>query len=507
MRKSIKFSLLALCISNVIAVNNALAAEDKASTKVSTLSKQEFIAEINKLNNEISAKEKATAGLNNQLKELQGKVAQAQQELQKQTSDRDALNNRLQASNAEKAELEAKIKSLNAQVADLQKKADPNVVELLKQKDAAEAELAKVNTNVNNQTTQLNKLSEQIKQSTSKVEQLKAQVKPLENQVSGLNTKVKQQQDKLAQITAERKTVADKIAEHNKNQEWVQKYELDSDGVRWRDIHFSSRNVPGSKSETAEVLSTGEMVEATPDKVFARITQHLEIITDELGDKELYTVNTPTFPLSQYKPDPDKVNEVLISSAEPENKGKAVGKVFFVNQNNSSYMAWQPIVSAKPYKQRIYTYSIRKYYDEGNTVISVKNPTNEDRYKAIATQTPTITYRGHMLNVGGKTGDIELVADLNAQKISGTITNRTVNPLQERGNLALKNGDIDVNKRKVEFFGNTVVPLENNPNKLPIKDARFSGIFAGENMEEVVGQVYGLPNESPSAFGGSKVTK
>ncbi|MFZ7129823.1 hypothetical protein [Avibacterium avium] len=493
MRKSIKFSLLALCISNVIAVNNALAAEDKASTNISTLSKQEFIAEINKLNNEISAKEKATAGLNNQLKELQGKVAQAQQELQKQTSDRDALNNRLQASNAEKADLEAKIKSLNAQVADLQKKADPNVVELLKQKDAAEAELAKVNANVNNQTTQLNKLSEQIKQSTSKVEQLKAQVKPLENQVSGLNTQVKQQQDKLAQITAERKTVADKIAEHNKNQEWVQKYELDSDGVRWRDIHFSgSYNEGESKSKTAAVLGLGSPA----------LVKHFEIITDELERKVLSEQNTPTLPLSQYKPDPDKVNEVLISSAVPENKGKAVGKVFFVNQNNSSYMAWQPIVDRTDAE----TLSIKEYNDR-YTAVSVKNEVNQDTYKAVAAQTPTITYRGHMLNVGGKTGDIELVADLNAQKISGTITNRTVNPLQERRNLALKNGDIRVDNRGVKFSGRAVVPLENNPNKLPIDGAGFSGTFAGKNMEEVVGQVYGLPNESTSAFGGSKVTK
>ncbi|MFZ7198177.1 hypothetical protein [Avibacterium avium] len=494
MRKSIKFSLLALCISNVIAVNNALAAEDKASTNISTLSKQEFIAEINKLNNEISAKEKATAGLNNQLKELQGKVAQAQQELQKQTSDRDALNNRLQASNAEKAELEAKIKSLNAQVADLQKKADPNVVELLKQKDAAEAELAKVNTNVNNQTTQLNKLSEQIKQSTRKVEQLKAQVKPLENQVSGLNTQVKQQQDKLAQITAERKTVADKIAEHNKNQEWVQKYELDSDGVRWRDIHFSGDNNEGeSKSKTAAVLGVDS----------SALAKHIEVITDGLEQKVLSKQNTPTLPLSQYKPDPDKVNEVLISSAVPENKGKAVGKVFFVNQNNSSYMAWQPIVESD-YPS---IYSIEKIVPNNYVALSVKNKVNQDTYKAVAAQTPTITYRGHMLNVGGKTGDIELVADLNAQKISGTITNRTVNPLQERRNLALKNGDIRVDDSRVEFSGRAVVPLENNPNKLPIENAGFSGTFAGKNMEEVVGQVYGLPNESTSAFGGSQVTK
>ncbi|MFZ7234433.1 hypothetical protein ACLSZ5_01135 [Avibacterium avium] len=497
MRKSIKFSLLALCISNVIAVNNALAAEDKASTNISTLSKQEFIAEINKLNNEISAKEKATAGLNNQLKELQGKVAQAQQELQKQTSDRDALNNRLQASNAEKAELEAKIKSLNAQVADLQKKADPNVVELLKQKDAAEAELAKVNTNVNNQTTQLNKLSEQIKQSTSKVEQLKAQVKPLENQVSGLNTQVKQQQDKLAQITAERKTVADKIAEHNKNQEWVQKYELDSDGVRWRDIHFSgSYNSLGSKSETAAVMGSSPFF-------YPNGVQHFEIITDELERKVLSKQNTPTLPLSQYKPDPDKVNEVLISSAVPENKGKAVGKVFFVNQNNSSYMAWQPIVDRTDAE----TLSIATYRNNDYTAVSVKNAVNKETYKAAAAQTPTITYRGHMLNVGGKTGDIELVADLNAQKISGTITNRTVNPLQERRNLALKNGDIRVYDDDVRFYGDAVVPLENNPNKLPIDGAGFSGTFAGKNMEEVVGHVYGLPNETKSAFGGSKVTK
>ncbi|MFZ7172269.1 hypothetical protein [Avibacterium volantium] len=504
MRKSIKFSLLALCISNVIAVNNALAAEDKASTKVSTLSKQEFITEINKLNNEISAKEKATAGLNNQLKELQGKVAQAQQALQKQTNDRDALNNRLQASNTEKAELEAKIKSLNAQVADLQKKADPNVVELLKQKDAAEAELAKVNTNVNNQTTQLNKLSEQIKQSTSKIEQLKAQVKPLENQVSGLNTQVKQQQDKLAQITAERKTVADKIAEHNKNQEWVQKYELDSDGVRWRDIHFTGdHNNAGSKSKTAAVMGRYSYSSINPSGV-----QHFEIITDELDRKVLSEQNTPTLPLSQYKPDPDKVNEVLISSAVPENKGKAVGKVFFVNQNNSSYMAWQPIVDVHFLDRTdAATLSIATYRNNNYTAVSVKNSVNKETYKAVAAQTPTITYRGHMLNVGGKTGDIELVADLNAQKISGTITNRTVNPLQERRNLALKNGDIRVYDNSVEFYGRAVVPLENNPNKLPIDGAGFSGTFAGKNMEEVVGQVYGLPNETMSAFGGSQVTK
>ncbi|MEE6076910.1 hypothetical protein [Avibacterium paragallinarum] len=285
----------------------------------------------------------------------------------------------------------------------------------------------------------------------------------------------------------------------NKNQEWVQKYELDSDGVRWRDIHFSgSYNEGESKSKTAAVLGRGSPA----------LVKHFEVITDELERKVLSEQNTPTLPLSQYKPDPDKVNEVLISSAVPENKGKAVGKVFFVNQNNSSYMAWQPIVDVYSSDETdAATLSIATSRNDRYVAGSVKNEVNQDTYKAVAAQTPTITYRGHMLNVGGKTGDIELVADLNAQKINGTITNRTVNPLQERRNLALKNGDIRVDNRGVKFSGRAVVPLENNPNKLPIEYAGFSGTFAGKNMEEVVGIVYGLPNESTSAFGGSKVTK
>lgn len=69
MRKSIKFSLLALCISNVIAVNTVFAAEQNQEKSPSpTLSKQQLIAEINQLNKEISAKEKTAVALNNQKK-------------------------------------------------------------------------------------------------------------------------------------------------------------------------------------------------------------------------------------------------------------------------------------------------------------------------------------------------------------------------------------------------------------------------------------------------------
>lgn len=69
MRKSIKFSLLALCISNVIAVNTVFAAEQNQEKSPSpTLSKQQLIAEINQLNKEISAKEKTAVELNNQKK-------------------------------------------------------------------------------------------------------------------------------------------------------------------------------------------------------------------------------------------------------------------------------------------------------------------------------------------------------------------------------------------------------------------------------------------------------
>ncbi|WP_080735383.1 hypothetical protein, partial [Gallibacterium anatis] len=303
MRKSIKFSLLALCISNVIAVNTVFAAEQNQEKSPSpTLSKQQLIAEINQLNKEISAKEKTAVALNNQIKDLQSKITKAKQDLQSKIKERDALTNSLQASSKEKAQLEEQIKSLTAQLADLQKKIDPTVVELVKQKNTAETQLKKVNADVSSKTSQLSQLTAQIKQSTTKVEQLKAQIKPLETQISGLNAQVKQQQDKLTKIAAERKAVTTKIAEYTKNQEWVKKYELDSNGVRWRDLYFARSNYSFSKSNFAK--SSGNS-----------FPRHIEVITDELGNPKLSEfTNTPTLPLSQYKANPSKINEVLISS-------------------------------------------------------------------------------------------------------------------------------------------------------------------------------------------------
>lgn len=502
MRKSIKFSLLALCISNVIAVNTVFAAEQNQEKSPSpTLSKQQLIAEINQLNKEISAKEKTAVELNNQIKDLKSKITKAKQDLQPKIKERDALTNSLQASSKEKAQLEEQIKSLTAQLADLQKKIDPKVVELVKQKNTAETQLKKVNADVSSKTSQLSQLTAQIKQSTTKVEQLKAQIKPLETQISGLNSQVKQQQDKLTKIAAERKAVTTKIAEYTKNQEWVKQYELDSDGIRWRDIYFDRSNRSLSKSNFANTSNNA-------------MSTHIEVITDEFGNPEVSEFNTPTLPLSQYKANPSKINEVLISSAEPENKGKAVGKAFFVNQNYSSYVAWRPVMLEKYKSERIqalYGYSNVDYvartdYKKG---VDIKLQAQQ-RYESVKAKTPQITYRGYMLNVGGKSGDITLTADLDKNVVNGTVTNRIVNPLQDGRDLSLKNGQISVDYRGITFRGTpgrAIIPVENNPNNLPFDRANFEGVFAGKNMEEVVGKISDLPNEASSVFGGTQATK
>ncbi|KGQ38791.1 hypothetical protein [Gallibacterium genomosp. 1] len=502
MRKSIKFSLLALCISNVIAVNTVFAAEQNQEKSPSpTLSKQQLIAEINQLNKEISAKEKTAVELNNQIKDLQSKITKAKQDLQSKIKERDALTNSLQASSKEKAQLEEQIKSLTAQLADLQKKIDPKVVELVKQKNTAETQLKKVNADVSSKTNQLSQLTAQITQSTTKVEQLKAQIKPLETKISGLNSQVKQQQDKLTKIAAERKAVTTKIAEYTKNQEWVKQYELDSDGIRWRDIYFD-RYSPSSKSNFAKVSNM-------------YMDTHIEVITDELGNPKISNFYTPTLPLSQYKANPSKINEVLISSEQPENKGKAVGKAFFVNQNYSSYVAWQPIL--KNYSEitsvlslnegnRGNLYFARTDYKKGVDI----GLQAQQRYESVKAKTPQITYRGYMLNVGGKSGDITLTADLDKNVVNGTVTNRIVNPLQDGRDLLLKNGQISVDRAGITFRGTSgraIIPVGNNPNNLPFRYANFEGIFAGKNMEEVVGEISGLPNEANSVFGGTQVTK
>ncbi|OBX00393.1 hypothetical protein QV05_07770 [Gallibacterium genomosp. 1] len=463
MRKSIKFSLLALCISNVIAVNTVFAAEQNQEKSPSpTLSKQQLIAEINQLNKEISAKEKTAVELNNQIKDLKSKITKAKQDLQSKIKERDALTNSLQASSKEKAQLEEQIKSLTAQLADLQKKIDPKVVELVKQKNTAETQLKKVNADVSSKTNQLSQLTDQIKQSTTKVEQLKAQIKPLETQISGLNSQVKQQQDKLTKIAAERKAVTTKIAEYTKNQEWVKQYELDSDGIRWRDIYFNSINNPFSKSNFAEVSNE-----------YKPMDEHIEVITDELGKSKMFRVNTPTLHLSQYKPNPNKINEVLISSEQPENKGKAVGKVFFVNQNFSSYAAWQPrariaeirpIQSLDPFNVNT-LYVARTDYKKGVDI----ELQAQQRYEAVKAKTPQITYRGYMLNAGGKSGDITLTADLDKNLVEGRITNRTVNPAQDGRDLLLKNGQISVDYRGITFKGGPIISVENNSDNQPFE--------------------------------------
>ncbi|WIM82906.1 hypothetical protein [Gallibacterium anatis] len=504
MRKSIKFSLLALCISNVIAVNTVFAAEQNQEKSPSpTLSKQQLIAEINQLNKEISAKEKTAVELNNQIKDLKSKITKAKQDLQSKIKERDALTNSLQASSKEKAQLEEQIKSLTAQLADLQKKIDPKVVELVKQKNTAETQLKKVNADVSSKTNQLSQLTDQIKQSTTKVEQLKAQIKPLETKISGLNSQVKQQQDKLTKIAAERKAVTTKIAEYTKNQEWVKQYELDSDGIRWRDIYFDRNNRSLSKSNFAKTSNNA-------------MSTHIEVITDELGNPKISDFYTPTLPLSQYKANPSKINEVLISSAEPENKEKAVGKAFFVNQNYSSYVAWRPVM-LKAYNPEIIQalsygyqgdvdYVARTDYKKG---VDIKLQAQQ-RYESVKAKTPQITYRGYMLNVGGKSGDITLTADLDKNVVNGRVTNRIVNPLQDGRDLLLKNGQISVDYRGITFRGTpgrAIIPVENNPNNLPFDRANFEGIFAGKNMEEVVGKISYLPNEASSVFGGTQATK
>lgn len=493
MRKSIKFSLLALCISNVIAVNTVFAAEQNQEKSPSpTLSKQQLIAEINQLNKEISAKEKTAVALNNQIKDLQSKITKAKQDLQSKIKERDALTNSLQASSKEKAQLEEQIKSLTAQLADLQKKIDPKVVELVKQKNTAETQLKKVNADVSSKTNQLNQLTAQIKQSTTKVEQLKAQIKPLETQISGLNAQVKQQQDKLTKIAAERKAVTTKIAEYTKNQEWVKKYELDSDGIRWRDIYFNSVNDPFSKSNFAEVFNR-------------YMGGHVEVITDESGDPKVSAFNTPTLPLSQYKANPSKINEVLISSEQPENKGKAVGKVFFVNQNYSSYVAWRPVAGSESERiQALGSMSVnhvaRTDYQKGVDI----ELQAQQRYESVKAKTPQITYRGYMLNVGGKSGDIILTAHLDKNLVDGRITNRIVNPVQEHRDLLLQKGKIYVDKHGIHFSGESIIPAGSTS---PLGAASFKGVFVGKNMEEVVGRISGLPNEASSVFGGTQVTK
>lgn len=116
-----------------------------------------------------------------------------------------------------------------------------------------------------------------------------------------------------------------------------------------------------------------------------------------------------------------------------------------------------------------------------------------------------------MLNVGGKSGDITLTADLDKNVVNGTVTNRIVNPVQDGRDLLLKNGQISVDRdRGIIFSGNqgrSVIPVGNNPNNSPFKYAYFEGTFAGKNMEEVVGTIHNLPRESASAFGGTQVTK
>lgn len=482
MRKSIKFSLLALCISNVIAVNTVFAAEQNQEKSPSpTLSKQQLIAEINQLNKEISAKEKTAVELNNQIKDLKSKITKAKQDLQSKIKERDALTNSLQASSKEKAQLEEQIKSLTAQLADLQKKIDPKVVELVKQKNTAETQLKKVNADVSSKTNQLSQLTAQIRQSTTKVEQLKAQIKPLETKISGLNSQVKQQQDKLTKIAAERKAVTTKIAEYTKNQEWVKQYELDSDGVRWRDIYFDRNfdrnNRSFSKSNFAKT-SGNEM------------PKHVEVITDELGNRELSEFGvelsgfyTPTLPLSQYKANPSKINEVLISSEQPENKGKAVGKAFFVNQNYSSYVAWRPVMLEKYEPERIQAlvdddkdkvdYVARTDYQKG---VDIKLQAQQ-RYESVKAKTPQITYRGYMLNAGGKSGDITLTADLDKNLVEGRITNRTVNPAQDGRDLLLKNGRISVDSDGITFGGGPIISVENNSDNQPFEGVDLLGFL------------------------------
>ncbi|MGY6772324.1 hypothetical protein [Gallibacterium sp. ZY190522] len=128
------------------------------------------------------------------------------------------------------------------------------------------------------------------------------------------------------------------------------------------------------------------------------------------------------------------------------------------------------------------------------------------------TKTPQITYRGYMLNVGGKSGDITLTADLDKNLVEGRITNRTVNPAQDGRDLLLKHGRISIDAfgSGIHFgstTGKAIIPVGNNPDNLPFRDANFSGTFAGKNMEEVVGTISGLPNEANSVFGGTQVTK
>lgn len=282
----------------------------------------------------------------------------------------------------------------------------------------------------------------------------------------------------------------------------MKKYELDSDGVRWRDLyfeHYNDRyNHSFSKSKFAESSKWG-------------VSKHVESITDEIGNPKVDRFNTPTLHLSQYKADPNKVNEVLISSEQPENKGKAVGKAFFVNQNYSSYVAWQPILRERGVlslddtaKNNLYV-ARTDYKKEVDIKLQA-----QQRYESVKAKTPQITYRGYMLNVGGKSGDIMLTADLDKNVVNGKVTNRIVNPLQDRRDLLLKNAQISVDRYGINFSGTSgkaIIPVGNNPNNKPIPYANFKGTFAGKNMEEVVGSISGLPNEAPSVFGGTQVTK
>ena len=241
--------------------------------------------------------------------------------------------------------------------------------------------------------------------------------------------------------------------------------------------------------------------------------QHVEVITNQLGRKEVSIVNTPSLPFSQYKPEPNKINEVLISSEQPENKGKAVGKVFFVNQNFSSYAAWQPVLpSGDIYGIQSLNTHITRDSDDNSFYIALLDHKGlsgsqslyEQRYETIKTKMPQITYRGYMLNVGGKSGDITLTAHLDKNLVDGRITNRIVNPVQEHRDLLLKEGKIYADMFGIYFRGESIIPAGSTS---PLDPASFEGVFVGKNMEEVVGRISGLPNEVDSVFGGTQVTK
>ncbi|KAE9530228.1 hypothetical protein [Testudinibacter aquarius] len=230
--------------------------------------------------------------------------------------------------------------------------------------------------------------------------------------------------------------------------------------------------------------------------------------------------------MNNYDVDPNKVQELVITS---EN-GEELGKFRFINQTYSSYGTFSPELTA-PAAGGDPAHPFKNHENLGTYILQPTTETQFDQLAQASTANGIITYRGHSLGykggpkggtpTEGYMGDVSFQVNIASKTISGEMSARQDsfvrhnwrftdddnNPTAEgiafdqpNVKLILSEANIVANNNKTMGFKNGEVRLLHNGQQVRVND--YAGTFAGPEANEIVGQIGG--GEERIMFGATK---